>query len=155
MARNRVVCDFSGFRDYMARLDELGNDDAMKRGVEAGLKASKQYVNTEVKKVISKSNLPAHGKYSSGITAESLDKNFNVDWEGPQGVIKIGFDFFSYTDNISCLVVIKSAGTYNLFDVLNLCTCKVIKSFIFTEKLGSNKIYSCIRALCRKPCRNK
>lgn len=93
MARNRVVCDFSGFRDYMARLDELGNDDAMKRGVEAGLKASKQYVNTEVKKVISKSNLPAHGKYSSGITAESLDKNFNVDWEGPQGVIKIGFDF--------------------------------------------------------------
>lgn len=93
MARNRVVCDFSGFRDYMARLDELGNDDAMKRGVEAGLKASKQYVNTEIKKVISKSNLPAHGKYSSGITAESLDKNFNVDWEGPQGVIKIGFDF--------------------------------------------------------------
>ena len=93
MARNRVVCDFSGFRDYMARLDELRNDDAMKRGVEAGLKASKQYINTEVKKVISKSNLPAHGKYSSGITAESLDKNFNVDWEGPQGVIKIGFDF--------------------------------------------------------------
>lgn len=93
MARNRVVCDFSGFRDYMARLDELGNDDAMKRGVEAGLKASKQYVNTEVNKAIAKSNLPAHGKYSTGNTKDSLDKNFNVDWEGLQGVIKVGFDF--------------------------------------------------------------
>lgn len=93
MTRNRVVCDFSGFRDYMARLDELGNDDAMKRGVEAGLKASKQYVNTEVNKAIAKSNLPAHGKYSTGSTKDSLDKNFNVDWEGLQGVIKVGFDF--------------------------------------------------------------
>ena len=39
MGRNRVVCDFAGFKDYMARLDELGDNAAMKQGVEAGLKA--------------------------------------------------------------------------------------------------------------------
>lgn len=93
MARNRIVCDFAGFKDFMARLDELGNDDAMKRGAEAGLKASKQYVNTEIKKAISKSNLPAHGKYSRGDTEKSIDKNFNVDWKGLIGSTKIGFDF--------------------------------------------------------------
>lgn len=93
MGRNRVVCDFAGFRDYMARLDELGDNAAMKQGVEAGLKASKQYVNTEIKKSVTKSNLPAHGKYSHGDTEQSIDKNFKVDWEGLTGITKVGFDF--------------------------------------------------------------
>ena len=93
MGRNRVVCDFAGFKDYMARLDELGDNAAMKQGVEAGLKASKQYVNTEIKKSIAKSNLPAQGKYSHGDTEQSIDKNFKVDWEGLTGITKVGFDF--------------------------------------------------------------
>lgn len=93
MARNRVTIDFRGFDEYMERLDRLGNTAAMKRGVEAGLKASKQYVNTEITKVVKKSNLPAHGKYSSGDTKNSIDKNFNVDWQGLVGSMNIGFDF--------------------------------------------------------------
>ena len=93
MGRNKIVCDFSGFKEYMARLDELGDMNAMKRGVEDGLKTSKQYVNTQISTSVQKSNLPAHGKYSRGDTTHSIDKNFKVDWNGLEGAIKVGFDF--------------------------------------------------------------
>lgn len=94
MARkNRVTIDFKGFEELAARLDELSEGDGIKQGVEAGLKASKQLVNSNLKKAIVKGNLPKHGKYSHGGTEKSIDKSFKVDWTGTQGEIKIGFDF--------------------------------------------------------------
>lgn len=93
MARNRVTINFKGFDEYMEKMDKLGGSDLMKRGVEAGLKASKQYVNQEIKKVMVKSNLPAKGQYSHGDTEKSLDNDFNVKWEGLLSYIDIGFEF--------------------------------------------------------------
>ena len=75
----------------MDKLDKLGGTAAMKRGVEAGLRASKNYVNPQIKSAMSK--LPAGGKYSTGDTERSIDNDMSVKWSGMTGEIKVGFDF--------------------------------------------------------------
>lgn len=75
----------------MAKLDEVGGTHAMKRGVNAALKSSKEYVNPQIEAAMGK--LPAGGRYSTGDTKQSIDKDMSVDWEGLTGVIKVGFDF--------------------------------------------------------------
>lgn len=91
MARNKIGLQVKELDYYMAKLDELGKGDAMKRGVESALKASKQYVNPKILATMSK--LPAGGKYSTGDTKESLDKDLKVEWNGLTASVKVGFDF--------------------------------------------------------------
>jgi len=75
----------------MAKLDEVGGSNAMKRGVEGALKASKQYVNPLIEQAMN--SLPAGGRYSTGATKKSIDKDMTVEWEGMTATIKVGFDF--------------------------------------------------------------
>lgn len=91
MAKSKIGLQFDGWTETMSKLDKLGGTAAMKRGVEAGLRASKAYVNSNIKKAMA--NLPAKGKYSTGRTLESLDQSMSIDWEGLTGSIKVGFDF--------------------------------------------------------------
>lgn len=91
MARNRIGLQFDGWENYMSKLDEIGGFAAMKRGVEAGLKSSKRYVNPKIASAMAK--LPAGGKYSTGLTKSSIDSDMTVDWQGMTGEIKVGFDF--------------------------------------------------------------
>lgn len=91
MARNRIGLQFDGWTETMAKLDKLGGTQAMKMGVEAGLKASKEYVNPQIEAAMNK--LPAGGKYSTGLTKKSIDKDMTIDWQGMTGEIKVGFDF--------------------------------------------------------------
>ena len=91
MARNRIGLQVEGFEDYMAKLDKLGGTAAMRRGVEEALKESKKYVNPLIEQAMTK--LPAGGRYSTGDTKRSLDKDMSVDWEGDTASIKVGFDF--------------------------------------------------------------
>ena len=91
MARNKIGLQVKGFEEYMARLDKLGGSDAMRRGVESALKASKDYVNPLIESAMN--NLPADGKYSTGDTKASIDRGMSVDWEGMTASIKVGFDF--------------------------------------------------------------
>ena len=91
MARNRIGLQVEGFEDYMAKLDELGGADAMKRGVNEALRDSKKYVNPLITQAMAK--LPAGGRYSTGNTKESIDESMTVDWEGMTASIKVGFDF--------------------------------------------------------------
>lgn len=93
MARNKIGLQFKELDAYMAKLDELGSGDAMKRGVEGALKASKQHVNPLIEKSMAKSNLPAKGKYSNDNTKESIDRDMSVEWSGLTASIKVGFDF--------------------------------------------------------------
>lgn len=81
---------FDGWKETLAKLDELGGSQAMKRGVEAGLKASKNYINPQLEAAMAK--LPAGGKYSTGKTESTIDTDMDVEWEGLKGVIKVGFD---------------------------------------------------------------
>jgi hypothetical protein len=91
--KNRITLQFDQWNDYAKKLDELGGSQLLMQGVEAGLKASKQYVNDELKKVAVTSKYPQKGKYSTGLTADSIDNHFEVEWEGLTGWIKVGFDF--------------------------------------------------------------
>ena len=91
MARNRIGLQVKGFEEYMAKLDEVGGSQAMKRGVESALKASKEYVNPQIEACMSK--LPAGGRYSTGDTKRSIDKDMSVEWNGTTSSIKVGFDF--------------------------------------------------------------
>lgn len=94
MARkNRIGLQFTGWKEVLAGIDKLRNESALKDAVDDALKASKDHVNRKVNKVMVKSNLPAKGKYSrSPHTTDSLDRNFNVNWSGYTGEIKVGFD---------------------------------------------------------------
>lgn len=91
MGRNRIGLQFDGWEDTLAKLDELGGTKAMKRGVEAALKSSKEYVNPQIEAALKK--LPAQGKYSTGETKRSIDKDMSIEWSGRTGEIKVGFDF--------------------------------------------------------------
>ena len=93
MARKKIGLQVKGLDEYMAKLDELGKGDAMKRGTEAALKASKQYVTPLIESAMAKSNLPASGRYSIGGTKESIDRDMTVEWDGMTAAIKVGFDF--------------------------------------------------------------
>lgn len=93
MARKKIGLQLKELDYYMAKLDELGKGDAMKRGTEAALKASKQYVNPLINKAMAKGNLPAKGAYSTGNTKDSIDTDLTVDWDGMTASIKVGFDF--------------------------------------------------------------
>ena len=91
MARNKIGLQFNGWEDYMAKLDELGGSQAMKKGVNEALIESKKHVNPLIEKSMGK--LPAGGRYSTGDTKESIDDEMKVEWEGLTGTIKVGFDF--------------------------------------------------------------
>ena len=91
MARNRIGLKFEGWEDYLAKLDELGGSQAMKKGVEEALIESKKHVNPLIEKAMGK--LPAGGRYSTGDTKKSIDNENKVEWSGMTGEIKIGFDF--------------------------------------------------------------
>lgn len=93
MARNKIGLQVKGFEEYMAKLDELGGNTAMKRGVESALKASKQYVNPLINAAMTSSNLPAGGVYSTGDTKQAIDNDMSVEWDGMIGSVKVGFDF--------------------------------------------------------------
>ena len=93
MASKKIGLQFDGWEDYMAKLDEVGHSSAVERGVEAGLKASKQFVNPKIEKSITGSNLPAGGRYSAPPhVKDSLNRDFKVVWEGKIAELKIGFD---------------------------------------------------------------
>ena len=93
MARKKIGLQFNGWEDCIAKLDELGGTNAMKKGVEEALIESKKHVNPLIEKAMVKSNLPAQGDYSTGDTEKSIDKEMSVEWEGMTGSIKVGFDF--------------------------------------------------------------
>ncbi|MCC8069423.1 MAG: hypothetical protein LIO71_06715 [Ruminococcus sp.] len=133
MARNRVTIDFKGFDDYMEKMDKLGGTDLMKKGVEAGLKASKQYVNQEIKKAMVKSNLPAKGQYSHGDTEKSIDKDFNINWEGTLGYTNIGFRF----DKVGLLSIYLMYGTKSVHGTPRMAPVEGLYDAIYGKKTKS------------------
>ncbi len=134
MARSRVTIDFKGFKEYMEKLDNLGGTDLMKQGVEAGLKASKQHVNEQIKKAMVKSNLPAHGQYSKGEAEKSVDKDFNAKWEGTLGYTKIGFKF----DKIGLLSIYLMYGTKSVHGTPRMKPVEGLYDAIYGKKTKSH-----------------
>lgn len=93
MARNKMKLDVKGFEEYMARLDEVGGSSAMKKGVENALLASKEHINTKLDTLMIPANMPARGKFWTGDTKASIDREMKTEWNGMIGSVKVGFDW--------------------------------------------------------------
>lgn len=93
MAKNKIGLQFAGWEDVLAGIEKAAGEAGLKKAAEAGLKASKEYINQQVDSIMTKGNMPAGGKYWTGKVKDSLDKNYTVDWFGFTGEIKIGFSF--------------------------------------------------------------
>lgn len=90
--KKKAWFDNTALIEYGEKLDEMGGD-VLKNAVTESMQQSKAAINTEIEKVIAKPNLPAGGKYSTGDTLRSLDKNINVEWDGNVAALPLGFDF--------------------------------------------------------------
>lgn len=73
------------------RLQEANR--GVKPAVDKALKASKQYVTNLLEKDTVKPNFPHQGTYSTGNLKNSIDRNYNVQWQGTKAYIKVGYDF--------------------------------------------------------------
>lgn len=91
MARNKIGLQFSGLEEMIERLEAA--EASIKSATEAALKASKQVVNQQLTRDTTNANFPARGKYATGALKKSIDKDFNVNWEGTTASLKIGYDF--------------------------------------------------------------
>ena len=91
MPKAKIGLQTKGFEDYMAKLDKLGGTALMKKGVENALKESKAYINPQLESAMNR--LPAGGRYSTGGTKKSIDKDMTVEWNGMTASINVGFDF--------------------------------------------------------------
>ena len=91
MARNKIGLQFNGVEEMIERLEAA--EASIKTATEAALKASKQVVNEQLTRDTTNANFPARGKYATGALKKSIDKDFNVNWEGTTASLKIGYDF--------------------------------------------------------------
>ena len=92
MAKNKIGLQFTGWKELMASVDKVAGESGLKKATEDALKSSKQYVDSKVNSVMVKGNMPARGKYWTGDTKKSLNKDMTVKWQGFTGEIEIGFD---------------------------------------------------------------
>lgn len=93
MAKKKAWFDNKALIEYGNQLDELAGGSALKRAVAGSMTQSKVAINKEITATMSKSNLPAGGKYSTGETLRSLDKTTKVEWDGNVASLPLGFDF--------------------------------------------------------------
>lgn len=91
MPKNKIGLQISGLEEMIERLEAA--EASVKSATEAALKASKQIVNQQLTRDTTNANFPARGKYATGALKKSIDKDFNVKWEGTEASLKIGYDF--------------------------------------------------------------
>ncbi len=102
MAKSKIGLQFDGWEETIAKLDNLAGDKVTKKAVSEALIKSKEHVNVGIEKAVSNGSLPAKGKYSTGDTKDSINRDKEVTWQGQTGTIKVGFDF-------------KKSGTTSIF----------------------------------------
>lgn len=91
MPKNKIGLQIDGLEEMIMNLEAAEAD--IKAATESALKASKQVVNQQLTRDTTNANFPAGGKYATGALKESIDKDFNVKWEGTTASLKIGYDF--------------------------------------------------------------
>lgn len=102
MAKAKMGLQFDGWEETIAKLDNLAGNTVTKKAVSEALIKSKEHVNVGIEKAVSNGSLPAKGKYSTGDTKDSINRDKEVTWQGQTGTIKVGFDF-------------KKSGTTSIF----------------------------------------
>lgn len=91
MARNTMQLDLKGFNELMTKLDGLGGD--LKKAATEALEKAGEKIAEDTASAVQKNNLPAHGKFSTGKTQDTVVENPKVEWSGDVASIGVGFDF--------------------------------------------------------------
>lgn len=91
--RCKLTLESNIFEDYAEKFEEMGELLAFKPAVEAGMKAAKAKVNEDIKKALTKPNMPKKGKYSAGRSKKAIDRKFDVKWSGSEAEILVGFSW--------------------------------------------------------------
>lgn len=86
----KVAVEFAGFDEVLKKLNKLGADT--KQITEDALQKSFDIVTKKAEAAISKPNLPAGGKFSTGRTEESLTRTLEVTWTGTEASAPVGFN---------------------------------------------------------------
>lgn len=124
MAKNRMGLQFDGWEETITKLNNLAGNKVTAKAVEEALIKSKEYVNVGIEKAVSSGSLPAKGKFSTGDTKDSINRDKEVTWQGQTGSIKVGFDF-------------KKSGTTSIFLMYGtpkMKPAKGLKSAIYGSK---------------------
>jgi len=89
MSKKKFSLEFDGLEEMIKQFSDLGAD-IIPVGTKA-LEASHDYITPLIHEKMSKSNLPAKGKYSKGQSESQIIDDKNVEWSGFNGTIDIGF----------------------------------------------------------------
>lgn len=87
----KMSLEFDGFDQVLAKLKKL--DGNVKATTEKALTETHRIVTDKAEKAMSKSFLPAGGRYSTGRTLDSLRREANIEWNGTEASVPVGFDF--------------------------------------------------------------
>ena len=102
MAKSKIGLQFDGWEETITKLNSLAGNKDTAVAVAHALMDSKEHINEKLDKAVVNSSLPAKGKYSSGNTRKSINRDNDVQWQGLTASIKVGFDF-------------KKSGTTSIF----------------------------------------
>jgi len=86
----KIGLEFAGFNEVLKKLNSLEADT--KKIAEEALTKTHEIVTEKAEKAVTKSNLPAGGKYSSGDTQKSIKRDPQITWNGTEGSVAVGFD---------------------------------------------------------------
>lgn len=84
MAKNKMKLEVIGLENLLDELEAVEGD--LKKTTESALKAGKAVVTPKLKSAMRK-----HER--TGRTEDSIDEDYNVNWEGDVASIDVGFNF--------------------------------------------------------------
>lgn len=87
--KNKMTIEFKGFDEVIKKMEKLNGN--VKDITEQGLKETHRIVTHKAEEAVQKANLPAKGKYSTGLTKNTLKKDAEITWNGSQASVDVGF----------------------------------------------------------------
>lgn len=85
----KMGIEFEGFEEAIKRLEKLEGD--VRTVTNKALKETHKIVTKKAEEAAQKQNLPAHGRYSSGDTLNSLKRDADIEWSGTEAKVPVGF----------------------------------------------------------------
>ena len=87
--KNKMGIEFEGFNEVISRITKLGGN--AKDITNKGLKETHKIITKKADDAVQKQNLPAKGKYATGLTAKTLKREADIEWNGTIGSVSVGF----------------------------------------------------------------
>ena len=87
--KNKMTIEFEGFEEVIKQMEQLNGN--IKEITEQGLKETHKIITKKEEEAVQKTNLPAKGKYSTGLTKKSMKKEADIIWNGTEASVEVGF----------------------------------------------------------------